>query len=116
MPVIADDLKVFLTLVDTEMKLKPHLDSFKQLINKNKVSTALSSFLIILRDTADRRDISSHPKVLRVSANLHVKDSIYVNPDLMLLERQEGFSQHSKLRRRLAAGETDFIIRNRTIA
>ena len=36
----ADNLNAFLALVDTEMKLKPHVYEVKCLVNKNKVSMA----------------------------------------------------------------------------
>ena len=53
------------------MKLKPHVNSVKRLINKNKMPHPLLPIVV--------RAILSHAKALRASTNLHVKDSIKVN-------------------------------------
>ena len=68
-----------------------------------------------LSDAANRRTILSHAKVLRASANLYVKDTIYVSLDLKPLECQEGFLLRSELRRWQAAGDTNIFIHNETI-
>ena len=123
MPSAGDDLAAFLSLVDKELKLKPLVTSVKRLVSKSKAPTtprptgpaAPAPLLVTLRDTSDRRLLLSNAKVFRSSADVYVKDSIFINPDLTLMERQEGFSLRSELRRRKAAGEADIIIRNETI-
>ena len=122
MPSAADDLAAFLSLVDKELKLKPLVTSVKRLVSKSKAPTprptgpaASTPLLVTLRDTSDRRLLLSNAKVFRSSADVYVKDSIFINPDLTLMERQEGFSLRSELCRRKAAGEADIIISNGTI-
>ena len=43
---------------------------------------------------------------LRDSTDFATKSSLFINPDLTQIERQEGFALRSELRRRKAAGET----------
>ena len=45
------------------------------------------------------------------STDLATKSSIFTNPDLTQIERQEGFALHSELRRRKAAEEVNIGIR-----
>ena len=95
MPSAADDLAAFLSLVDKELKLKPLVTSVKRLVSKSKAPNtprptgpaAPAPLLVTLRDASDRRLLLSNAKVFRSSADVYVKDSIFINPDLMLMER-----------------------------
>ena len=62
-----------------------------------------------MRDLQERRELLSNAKKLRQSADAYTKTSVFINPDLTLMERQEGYALGSELRRRENAGEADLM-------
>ena len=68
-----------------------------------------------MRDLQERRELLSNAKKLRQSADAYTKTSVFINPDLTLMERQEGYALGSELRRRENAGEADLMTKRRKI-
>ncbi len=116
MPASLDDSGSFCDLTDKELGLKPHVQSVKRLVGKTTTaSTKPAPLLVILRDVEDRRALLKNASKLRDSTDSVTQLSIFINPDLTQIERQEGFALRSELRRRKAAGEVGIGIRKGAI-
>ncbi len=118
LPPAPDDCAAFCTFVNKEFGLSPHIQSVKRLTGKAPARDATGKpapLLVVLRDADDRRILLKNAPKLRASTDAAVKASVYINPDLTQMERQEGFALRSELRRRKAAGEVDIAIRKGVI-
>ncbi len=113
-----DECASFSDLIDNELGLKPHVQSVKRLAGKAgtpATATKPAPLLAVLSDPEDRRALLTNAAKLCASADVTVKSSIFINPDLTQIERQEGFALRSELRRRKAAGEVGIGIRRGAI-
>jgi hypothetical protein len=116
LPISQDDGASFTELMDTELGLKPHVQSVKRLVGKaSTTSTKPAPLLVVLRDSDDRRALLRNARKLRDSSDAVTKSSIFINPDLTQIERQEGYALRSELRRRKTAGEHNIAIRKGAI-
>ena len=111
-----DERVSFTDLMDKELGLKPYVQSVKRLTCRSTASsTKPAPLLVTLRVAHDRQMLLKNATKLRDSTDLTKKSSIFINPDLTQIERQEGFALRSEWRRRKAAGEFDSVIRKGAI-
>lgn len=104
-----DDADNFMDLATSELGITPHIVTSSRL---GKGATGKPAPLLIsLRDEADKRALLVNAKKLRESKSPDVKDSIFINADLTLQERQHRAALRDELKVRLAAGEKDIGIR-----
>ena len=88
----------------------------KRLTGRSTASSTKSAPLFVtLRDANDHQMLLKNATKLHDSTDLTTKSSIFINPNLIHIEHQEGFALRSELRRRKAAEEIDIVIRKGAI-
>ena len=71
--------------------------------------------LATLAHASDAREAIKRATALRTSTNVHVRNDIYINPDLTQEQRSIQYKLRTELRLRKAAGELHLIIKNSSI-
>jgi uncharacterized coiled-coil protein SlyX len=104
-----NDEQKFNDLARNELSLTPHITKVLRLGAGNGGKPP--PLLVSLRDETDKLSLLRNAKKLRASSLPAVKNNVFINPDLTLLERQHAAALREELKLRKAAGENNIGIR-----